>query len=74
MNLVYDSSFDAHHITPKAGTARQLDGQPADLLNPRDYPVRGRMPRMGGPIRVERYYRSEWVHIARFSDHGASHT
>ncbi len=56
---------EPHQITPRQGTARRLDGSPADLLDPRDYPVVAECLECGQPVRVERYYLSEWVHTAR---------
>jgi hypothetical protein len=57
-----------HHITPVKGSARQLDGTPADLTRPLDYPAEALCLECGRPVRAERYYFSEWVHIARFSN------
>jgi hypothetical protein len=62
----------SHDITPVKGSARQLDGTPADLRNPRDYPIEALCLECGRPIRVERYYFSGWAHIERFSDPDAS--
>jgi hypothetical protein len=53
-----------HEITPVAGSARQLDGTPADLTRPSHYPVEGLCLECGQPIRCERFYLSEWRHIA----------
>ena len=36
----------SHEITPVAGSARQLDGTPADLARPMDYPVEAALPRL----------------------------
>jgi hypothetical protein len=63
VNLVYDSSFDAHKITPKADTARRLDGSPADLLDPRSYPVVAECLECGRTVRVEAYFFSDWEHL-----------
>jgi hypothetical protein len=54
VNLVYDSSSDAHEILPVPGSARQLDGSPADLTRPLDYPVEAVCSGCGQPVRVER--------------------
>ena len=56
-----------HAITPVPGSARQLDGQPASLLNPAHYPVEALCIECGRPIRVERYYLADWRHIERFT-------
>jgi len=56
-----------HAITPVKGSARRLDGTPADLLNPRDYPCEALCATCGGPVRCERFFLCEWVHIAQFS-------
>ena len=61
-------SLSGHDITPVKGSARRLDGTPADLLNPRDYPSEALCLGCGQPIRTERYYLSEWVHIDRFTN------
>ena len=58
----------SHEITPVAGSARQLDGTPADLSRPMDYPVEAVCLVCGQPIRCERYFLSEWVHLERFSN------
>ncbi len=62
----------SHDITTWAvkGSARKLDGTPASLLDPRDYPCEAVCLECGQPIRVEDYWFSEWVHIARFSNPG----
>ena len=61
-----------HDITPVRGSARGLDGSPADLLKPSDYPIEAICLECGQPIRAERYYLSEWVHILRFTNPPAS--
>ncbi len=60
-----------HDITPVAGSARQLDGTPANLTRPLDFPVEAVCRECGRPIRVERYYLAEWRHIERFTTPGA---
>ena len=56
-----------HAITPVRGSARTGDGTPADLLNPLDFPCEAVCLECGQPIRCERYYLCEWVHVERFS-------
>lgn len=55
-----------HHITPLAGSARKLDGLPADLTRPLDYPAGAVCTECGQPVRCERWFLSEWRHIDRF--------
>lgn len=58
-----------HEIIPEPGSARRVrDGQPASLTRPSDYPVTAVCKTCGRPIRTERYYFSEWVHINRSSN------
>jgi hypothetical protein len=57
-----------HDITPVAGSARQLDGTPADLLRVTDYPVEALCLQCGQPVRCERYFLAGWAHIASFSN------
>jgi len=57
-----------HAITPLAGPPRQLDGTPADLLNPCDYPCEAICAECGQPVRCERWLRGDWHHIQRFSN------
>jgi hypothetical protein len=58
-----------HRITPLAGSARRVrDGAPADLLNPLDYPAEAIWLACVQPVRIERFYLGEWVHIERFTD------
>jgi hypothetical protein len=57
-----------HEIIPEPGTARRVrDGEPADLTVPTHYPVEAVCQVCGQPIRIQRYYFSEWTHIDRFS-------
>ncbi len=56
-----------HDITPLEGSARRLDGQPADLTRPTHYPVEAICAECGQPVRCERWFLSEWRHIDRFS-------
>ena len=58
----------SHDITSVKGSARQLDGTPADLTRPSHYPVEALCLECGQPIRCERWFRSEWVHLERFSN------
>ena len=57
------ASLSGHHITPVIGSARQLDGTPADLTRPLDYPVEAVCLECGQPIRCERWFLCEWVHL-----------
>ena len=43
-----------HDITPVKGSARQLDGTPADLTRPSHYPIEALCLECGRPIRCER--------------------
>jgi hypothetical protein len=62
-------SASGHQITPLAGSARRVrDGAPADLTNPHDYPCEAVCLGCGQPVRIERFYLGEWVHIERFTD------
>jgi len=63
VNLVCDSSSDAHEILPVPGSARQLDGSPADLTRPLDYPVEAVCSECGQPVRCERWFLGDWYHI-----------
>jgi hypothetical protein len=57
-----------HEIVPRKGSARRVrDGEPADLTRATDYPAVAVCLICGQPIRTERYYFSEWVHINRSS-------
>ena len=58
----------SHEITPLAGSAHRVDGIPADLLNPCDYPCEALCSECGQPVRCERWLRGEWRHIERFTD------
>jgi hypothetical protein len=58
----------SHEITPVAGSPRQLDGTPADLTRPMDYPVEALCVVCGQPIRCERWFLGGWAHIERFSN------
>lgn len=58
----------SHDITPVAGSARQLDGTPADLTRPLDYPCEAMCLECGGPIRCERWFTGEWYHLEHFSN------
>lgn len=55
--------YDDHTITPAEGSARRLDGRPADLLNPLTYPVLAVCARCGRTVRLERYFYSDWEHL-----------
>lgn len=57
-----------HEITPARGSARQLDGTPADLTRPSHYPVEALCLVCGQPIRCERWFLSGWEHIECFSN------
>jgi hypothetical protein len=60
---------DGHRITPLPGSAcRVRDGAPVDLLNPLDYPAEAICFACGQPVRIERYFFDEWVHIDCFTD------
>jgi hypothetical protein len=61
------ASLSDHTITPVKGSARQLDGTPADLNRPLDYPYEALCLECGQPVRCERWFLCSWVHIARFS-------
>jgi len=63
MRAIFPGDPNDHHITPKAGTARQLDGAPADLLNPLHYPVLAVCAECGRAVRCERYFYAEWEHL-----------
>ena len=61
-----------HAITPVRGSARQLDGTPADLLNPADYPVEAICLECGQPVRCAQYFHlgtacPDWIHIEQFT-------
>lgn len=56
-----------HTVTPLLGSCRQLDGEPASLMEPRHYPVEAVCRKCGQPIRTERYYSPVWDHIERFT-------
>jgi hypothetical protein len=58
---------NGHEITPVAGSAHQVDGSPADLTSPLDFPAEALCLECGQPIRCERWFLSEWRHIDRFS-------
>ena len=64
----FNTSPTSHDITPVKGSVRQLDGTPADLCKPLDYPVEALCLECGRPIRCERWFTGEWVHIDRFSN------
>lgn len=61
-----------HAITPTAGTIRQLDGAPADLMQPRQYPVEALCTVCFRPVRLERMFLAEWAHVERFTLAGAT--
>lgn len=61
------STLRNHAVTPVKGSTRRLDGLPADLMNPLDYPVEAVCLECGKPIRTEHFYSPAWQHIARFS-------
>ena len=56
-----------HEIIPLKGSSRQLDGSPADLTKPLDYPVEALCLECGQPVRCERWFLCEWRHIGRFT-------
>jgi hypothetical protein len=56
-----------HEILPVPGSARQLDGAPADLLAPMDYPMEALCLACGRPVRCERWLMCEWRHIDAFT-------
>ena len=62
-----------HAITPLYGSARQLGGAHANLMNPRHYPVEALCVECGQPVRCERYVIigasgvDDWQHIERFT-------
>lgn len=59
----------SHAITPVQGSVRRVqDGELADLLNPLDYPAEAVCLICGLPVKIERFYLGEWVHIERFTD------
>ncbi len=62
-----DWHLDDHTITPVKGSARLLDGTPADLAKPLDYPCEAVCLECGQPVRCERWFLGTWAHIARFS-------
>jgi hypothetical protein len=67
--LVLACVTDDHEIIPEPGSARRVrDGQPARLTSPLDYPAEAVCQVCGQPIRIERYYFSEWRHIDRFTN------
>jgi hypothetical protein len=57
-----------HAITPAQGSARRLDGTPADLARPSHYPAEAVCARCGRPVRCERWFRAGWRHVERFTD------
>lgn len=56
-----------HAITPVRGSARRLDGLPANLMDPLDYPVEAICLECGKPIRTERFYSATWTHLESFT-------
>jgi len=56
-----------HEVTPVAGSARLLDGTPADLTRPPHYPCEAVCTECGGPVRCDRWFRASFYHIARFT-------
>ena len=56
-----------HDITPVRGSARQLDGTPADLTRPMDYPWDALYLVCGRPVRVERWFLGPWRHLERLT-------
>ena len=60
-----------HDITPVKGSARQPDGQPADLTRPLDYPAEALCLECGQPVRCERWFLAGWHHIERFTLEGS---
>jgi hypothetical protein len=66
---VITSSSTGHEIIPQPGSARRVrDGEPASLLDPRDYPIEALCLECGQPIRCERWFLGGWAHIERFSN------
>jgi hypothetical protein len=64
----FNTSPSSHDITPVKGSARRLDGTPADRCKPLDYPVEAVCSECGQPVRCERWLRGDWHHIQRFSN------
>lgn len=59
----------SHAITPKLGTVtRERDGKPGDLMNRDDYPVLAVCVVCERPVRCERMYLAEWVHVGGGGD------
>ena len=57
-----------HAITPALGSARRArDGLPANLMHVSDYPVEAVCIECGEPIRCQRFYAADWIHIERFT-------
>jgi hypothetical protein len=62
-----------HEIIPVAGSARSLDGMPADLTRPLCYPVEALCMTCGRPVRCDRWLSltpgdaGAWEHIDRFT-------
>jgi hypothetical protein len=55
--------FSDHRMEPVQSTVRRArDGEPADLLNPLDYPVVARCRGCGQRIRDPRMMFSSWYH------------
>jgi hypothetical protein len=62
------STSAGHAITPVEGSARQLDGTPADLRNPYHYPAEAVCLECGQPVRIENWLTGTWRHLERFSN------
>lgn len=63
---------DGHTITPVKGSTRQMDGTPANLNLPSNYPVEALCLICSKPIRCERWFLCGWVHVARFTMAGVA--
>jgi hypothetical protein len=66
--VVVVNTSTSHDITPVKGSARKLDGTPADLRNPHDYPVEAVCVECGQPIRCGHWLTGTWRHIERISN------
>jgi hypothetical protein len=65
MLMVVHVVTNGHDITPKPGSVRSVrTGEPADLKNPLHYPVEALCLVCDKKVRNERFYLSEWRHIA----------
>jgi hypothetical protein len=64
-----------HAITPRYGTIRDRDGNPSLGLRPFEFPITAVCLECEQPIRLERYYLAEWVHVIpqQPADRGSDH-